>query len=169
MIVEPTDTQKEETMPDNTDNASALARLEAAYGPPSQAGFGSAVFHQALEPAADLVAAAQERYRDFVGELWERWGEAAWMSPWREVYSRPAGATHDIVAELRALDDPDATLSVPMILENDPAALAAVFDHPSMTELRVFTLGDGQAMSGLLLAGRQAEENQVTCLVFLMD
>ena len=146
-----------------------VAQLETAYGAPSQAGFGSAVFDEALDPGADLAAAAREKYKYFVGELWERWGEDAWLGPWREVYSRPAGAAPDIVAELNAIDDRDAALSAPMIVDNDPAALAAVFDDPALTELRVFNLGDGGAMSGLLIAGRRAATHDATFLVFLLD
>lgn len=44
-------------------NPAALSKLEAAYGPPSQAGFGSAVFHEQTPPAADLAQAAQAKYR----------------------------------------------------------------------------------------------------------
>ncbi|MCB0201860.1 MAG: hypothetical protein KDI03_17475, partial [Anaerolineae bacterium] len=47
------------------------------------------------------------------------------------------------------------------------AALAAVYDDPAVTELRVYTLGDGEAMSGLLVAGRRGSE--ATFLVFLLD
>ena len=83
--------------------------------------------------------------------------------------SRPAGAAPDIVAELRAVDDQEAARSVPMILDNDPAALAAVFEAPAVTELRVFNLGDGEAMSGLLIAGRRVAAREATFLVFLLD
>ena len=146
-----------------------VAQLETAYGAPSQAGFGSSVFDEPLVPHADLAAAAREKYKYFVGELWERWGEDAWLGPWREVYSRPADAAPDIVGELNAIDDRDAALSAPMIVDNDPAALAAVFDDPALTELRVFNLGDGGAMSGLLIAGRRAATHDATFLVFLLD
>lgn len=146
-----------------------VANLQAAYGPPSQAGFGSAVFDEQLPPAADLEQAALAKYRYFVGELWERYGEAAWLGPWREVYARQAGAKLDIVAELKTIKDQGAALSVPMILDNDAAALAAVFDDPVMTELRVFTIGDGEAMSGLLLAGHCPATGETVFLVFLLD
>jgi hypothetical protein len=56
-----------------------------------------------------------------------------------------------------------------MILDNDAAGLAAVFDDPAITELRVFTLGDGGAMSGLLVGGRRGATGETTFLVFLMD
>ncbi len=153
----------------------AIAELEAVYGPPSQAGFGSAIFYEQLEPDTDLTEAALAKYRYFVGELWERYGEEAWLEPWRLVYERPAGAQPDIVSELRSITDFDASLSVPMILDNleDPerarAALAAAFDDPAMTELQVFNLGDGGAMSGILVAGHAPETGMATYLVFLLD
>jgi hypothetical protein len=152
-----------------------ITALEAAYGAPSQAGFGSAVFHEPIAAGDDLTQAALAKYKYFTGELWERWGEAAWMGPWKEVYTRPTGAKADIVAELRGIADPDAQNSVPMILENIEgadkarAALAAAYDDPAVTELRVFNLGDGGAMSGLLVAGRRRTTGEATFLVFLMD
>lgn len=153
-----------------------VAQLETAYGPPSQQGFGSAVFHEVLRPADDLTTAALAKYRYFVGPLWSRFGEQAWMTPWREVYTRPSGARRDIVSELRAIVDPDARLSVPLLLdatenaETARAALAAAFDAPAMTELRVFNLGDGAAMSGLLVAGRRAAVGgDATYVIVLMD
>ena len=62
-----------------------------------------------------------------------------------------------------------------MILENIEgaekarAALAAAYDAPAVTELRAFNLGDGGAMSGILVAGRRGESGEATFLVFLMD
>ncbi len=43
------------------------------------------------------------------------------------------------------------------------------YDEPAMGELRVFNLGDGEAMSGLLLAARYTATGQALFLVFLMD
>jgi len=152
-----------------------VTRLQAAYGGPSQEGFGSAVFSETLPGADDLRQAALAKYRYFVGKLWDRFGEATWMGPWKEVYAREPGATPDIVAELRAIADRDARLSVPMVLENIEgaeaarAALSAAFDDPAVTELRVFNLGDGEAMSGLLVAARRGADGESTFLVFLMD
>ena len=64
------------------------ADLAAAYGPPSQAAFGSAVFFEKVTPADSLEQTALEKYKYFVGDLWERYGDDAWMGPWKEVYSR---------------------------------------------------------------------------------
>ena len=162
-------------MDKNTGRPAYVTALEAAYGAPSQAGFGSAVFAEQLEASDELEKAARAKYKYFTGELWERWGEAAWMGPWKEVYTRPTGAKADIVAELRGIADPDAANSVPMILDNIEGAeqvrtaLAAAYDDPAVTELRVFNLSDGEAMSGLLVAGRRQATGVATFLVFLMD
>ena len=97
------------------------------------------------------------------------------MGPWKEVYARKTGAKADIVAELRGISDSDAQNSVPMILDNIDgaekarAALTAAYDDPAVTELRVFNLGDGEAMSGLLVAGRRQATGEAAFLVFLMD
>ncbi len=149
--------------------------LEAAYGAPSQAGFGSAVFYEQIDAAGDLEQMALDKYQYFVGDLWARYGEAAWMGPWHEVYARPPGAEPDIVAELRGIEDADAANSAPMILDvvedaaRARAALAAAFDDPAVTELRVFNLGDGGAMSGILVAGRRGATGEATFLLFLLD
>jgi hypothetical protein len=148
--------------------------LEAVYGAPSQAAFGSAVFYEPLKATDDLEKLALAKYRYFVGELWERYGEEAWMGPWKEVYARKVGSRQDIVAELRGIQDSDATLSVPMILDNIEgaekarAALSTAFDDPLVTDLRVYNLGDSGAMSGLLVAGRRSN-GETTYLVFLLD
>lgn len=152
-----------------------LVQLEAAYGGPSQQCFGIALFFNTLANTDDLTQASLSKYQTFVGKLWERYGEQAWMGPWRAVHARKAGATPDIVAELRDIADSDARRSVPMLLDDihgaeaARAALSAAFDDPAVTELRTFNLGDGEAMSGLLIAGRRGASGETTFLVFLMD
>ena len=152
-----------------------VTALEAAYGAPSQAGFGSAVFYEPLKASDKLDQAALAKYKYFVGDLWERYGEDAWMGPWKMVYTRPLDGKRDIVAELRGITDRAARMSVEMILDNIEgaeearAALSAAYDDPAVTELRVFNLGDGDAMSGLLVAGRRGATGEATFLVFLLD
>jgi hypothetical protein len=53
--------------------------------------------------------------------------------------------------------------------EQARAALAAAFDDAAVTELSVYNIGDGAAMSGLLIAARRAATGDATFLVFLMD
>ena len=102
----------------DTSKPEYVTDLEAAYGAPSQAGFGSAVFYEQLQGGDDLEQAALAKYRFFTGDLWERFGEDAWMGPWKEVYTRKAGAERDIMVELRGITDRDARSSVPMILDD---------------------------------------------------
>ena len=152
-----------------------VTALERAYGAPSQAGFGSAVFYESGQSAPDLEQAALAHYRYFVGDLWERYGEAAWLGPWRQLYSRPPGATHAIVGELRALTDRTARQSAGVLLDEAEnaagaqAALVAAFDDPAVTELAIYQLGDGGAMSGILVAGRRQAPPAALFLVFLID
>lgn len=152
-----------------------VTALEEAYGAPSQEAFGSAVFYEQLEPSDDLEAAALRNYKYFAGDLWKRYGEEAWMSTWKEAYRRPEGATHDIQAELAALEDRETRMQVDMILNNvdqpeqAQAALADAFDAVEVNELRAYNIGDGEAMSGILIAGRRAKEGETTFLAFLLD
>jgi hypothetical protein len=148
--------------------------LEKSYGPPSKEGFGGAVFFELVELDDDLEDLAKKYYQHFVGELWERWGEETWMGPWKEVYARESDAKPDIVKELQGIKDRDAANSVPLIIEVSGdaeaarEALSAAYDTPEVTELRVYNIGDGEAMSGLLLTGRR-ENGEGTFLAVLMD
>ena len=159
----------------HTAKPQVVTDLEAAYGAPSQAGFGSAVFYEPPPVDGDLEQAALAKYKYFVGDLWERYGEEAWMGPWKAVYTRPADGKRDMIAELRGITNRDARQSVEMILDNvdEPekarAALSAAFDDPAVTELALYNTGDGAAMSGLLLAGRRGDAGEATFLVFLLD
>ena len=118
-----------------------VVNLQALYGPPSQAGFGSAVFCDRVERAEDLEAAALKHYRYFLGKAWEQFGEEAWMEPWQRVYQRPAADRRDIVTELRRITDPQARSSVTMILdaidnaEAGRQALSAVYDDAEVDTL----------------------------------
>jgi len=148
--------------------------LEAAYGKPSQEGFGSAVFFKKVKTADLLEQIAQEEYEYFVGDKWQQYGPDTWLGAWKEAYCRPADAAHDIIAELNANEDFDTKMQVDMILNNienaDKAreALAAAYDDASVTQLGAYNIGDGEAMSGLLIAGRR-QNGEGTFMVFLMD
>lgn len=167
---------KKSTAPslDNGEKPSYIERLEAVFGPPSQEAFGSAVFFERIK-GDDLEQACLDQYRFFVGDLWDEYGEQAWLSAWKEVYQREPGGRAEIVSELEGITDPDAGNSVPMFLSGiqDPQAakqaLAGAFDDPAVTDLKVFNIGDGGAMSGILIAGRRTRTAEGTFLFFLMD
>lgn len=91
------------------------------------------------------------------------------------MYVRPSEIQLDVVAELRAIANPAAAQFVPILLLADSdehaqaqQALAAVFNDPQLTDLRVYTIGDGAAMSGLLLLGGQPT-GETTILISLLD
>ena len=159
----------------NTTKPAYAVDLEKAYGEPSQAAFGSAVFYAKLKPDAYLEKEALDKYKYFVGEQWDRLGgDQAWLGTWKKVYSRKSETDRDVVKELRGIRDISAANSVPMILDvvegaaNAVNALSAAYDHPSVVDFNVYNIGDGGAMSGLLLAGRRAN-GETTFLVFLLD
>jgi hypothetical protein len=160
----------------DNDNAKPpyVTDLEAVYGEPSQEAFGSAVFFKLVAEEDDLEELAKGVYQTFVGDKWQEWGAEAWMSPWKEAYRRPDDGQHDILAELCAIEDFDTQMAVEQILDNieeaeqAKRALAAAYDPDEVVDLRAFNIGDGEAMSGLLLAGQRAN-GEATFLAFLLD
>lgn len=117
---------------------------------------------------------SQQTYQYFVGDLWDRYGESAWMGPWKQVLASTGPMSQGIEQALRDLSDTDARQSAGLLLEDREnaadarAALQSVFDSPSIAELQVYNLGDGGAMSGLLLAARRQDESMVA-VILLMD
>lgn len=153
----------------------AVATLQTIYGGPEIQGMGSSVLEVRLPAGESLESGAQHRYREFCGELWERFGPENWLGQWAEVYRRPDGQGGDIVRELRGLKDHSTEMAGSMLLDNidDPetavAALERVFNHPSIRRLSIFRLGDGEAYSGLLLAAQGTARDSLVTLTFLMD
>lgn len=151
-----------------------VINLEAVYGTPSQAGFGSAVFYDVVQPHTHLEAVALRFYRYFVGDLWERFGETAWMSTWKQVYVRTEHDPANIITELRAIADSSIAQFVPVLLsvgDNSDQAqknLAAAYNSAEVADLRIYAIGDGEAMSGLIIAGRR-NTGETTVLVALLD
>ena len=84
-------------------------------------------------------------------------------------------AARHIVTELRGIKRPGAAAFVPLLLEvidsadRARAALYAAYDYLEVTQLRVLIIGDGKAMSGLLLAGRWGTRGEAKILVVLTD
>jgi hypothetical protein len=146
--------------------------LEAQFGGPASTGFGSAVFFTRLAAASGLEGEAKRRYREFTGELWDRWGEAAWMGPWRLVATRENG--QPIADLLRAVPDRETRSSATAMMEGieNPAAatkaLASAFDDPAVETFQVYNIGDGAQMSGLIIAARRTN-GEAAVLVFLID
>jgi hypothetical protein len=148
--------------------------LEKVYGKASDAGFGSAVFHEAAHVNSTSDSIALAHYRRFLGSKWTKDSEAQWMKPWKRVYSRPANTTGDILRELAAITDAEARVSIPLLTElieqadDGRKALAAAFDHPDARQLNVYVIGDGEAMSGILVNTLYVKDYTCT-VVALMD
>ncbi len=152
-----------------------VSELESVFGEPNQSGFGSAVFFIPIDQQSDrLESDAQATYRFFVGESWERFGEAAWMSTWTSAYSRTLQNTPDIIAELRGLSDREARQSAGLLLESQEnahtaeEALKQAFDQPQVEELGIFKIGDGEAISGVIIAARISNAGTLA-LILLLD
>ena len=150
----------------------AMQALVDVYGPASAEGFGSAVLAASGVTEVTLEAAALAQYRAFVGTAWNA-REAAWRGGFKALYQRPtAGGRID--TELHALQGPALRGVVGAMIEDseDPAraraALAGVFDASEVRALRLYALGDGEAMSGVEVAALR-EGGDAVFLILLLD
>jgi hypothetical protein len=136
-----------------------MTSLEAVYGTANDKGFGSTVYHEASLPGESISELARRHYTKFLGKQWNSSTEKRWMSVWKKVYERPGGAKKDILAELASVSDQNAQAAIPLLtelIENADAgkkALAAAFNHPDLSTLAIHTIGDGEAMSGVMVSG----------------
>jgi hypothetical protein len=151
-----------------------VAALEKAFGEPKQNAFGSSVFFvPATSQSVSLETQALSQYRFFTGELWDRFGEEKWMSTWLQVYVRDKNIGADILAELRGLSDREARQSAGLLLENQEDsqasedALKNAFEQPTVQELRIFKIGDGEAMSGIAIAACMGNVGSLFLLLLL--
>jgi hypothetical protein len=152
-----------------------VIELEKSYGPPSQSAFGSAVFFVPVAKQLEsLEVDALAQYRYFVGETWNRLGEQNWINGLGTVYVRDPKSSPGVLAELQSLTDRETRQVAGLLLENqenpDSCRLALVntFDSELVTELRIFKIGDGSVMSGVLIAARLLNVGSVF-LVLLLD
>jgi len=161
-------------MSDKKNYTPIIESLEKVYGKPNSTGFGSAVFYEVSKKDIDLATIALDDYRLFMGDKWNAETESAWMSTWKKVYERSPGNAADILSELNNIKDADAKRSVPLLTElvenaeQGKLALAAAYNHPEISQVQLFSVGDGEAMSGLLLCGLFADFSACS-VICLMD
>jgi hypothetical protein len=161
-------------MNDNNKYTLIIEALEKVYGKPSNAGFGSAVFYEMSKQGVSLATIALDDYKLFMGEKWNAETEATWMSTWKMVYERSPGSNPNILTELNNIRDADAKRSVPLLTElvenaeQGKLALAAAYNHPDISQVQVFTVGDNAEMSGLLLSGLFTDHSACS-VICLMD
>ena len=156
-------------------DADAWARLQSLWGPCEPVGMGDALCREPLPAKAALDDWARAKHLVLANKNWEVFEPEQWLANFREVYRRPAGSTGAIVDELLALQGNNVELVVENVLTNrDDAAelrpaLSAVFDGPHLAELVIYSIGDGEALNGLLIVGRHQSGDEVTCAYHLWD
>jgi hypothetical protein len=157
------------------DLAGAVKRLEEVFGGPSQNTLGAAVFQSdAVLTVDQMDEFAKSRYQHFAGPAWQSFGEENWTKTWGLVHRRDRGAVPGVLAELKELKDPATALAASQVTENheDPAAaekaLEGVFDSSSIQDVSIYSIGDSEAITGVLIAGL-LDSGHGIALVFLMD
>lgn len=127
-------------------------------------------------PVGDaLVTVAREVYRDFVGELWERYGADAWLASWSLAAARDSDRAASVIDLLESLEDPLTRSAADMLVNANPDpdaarnALIVAFDQERVGHMEIYSIGDGEAMSGVLIAAHIRDASEATFLVFLMD
>jgi hypothetical protein len=156
-------------------DSGAWNRLQALLGPCGPVGMGDALCREPLPAAASLDEWARAKYLVLANKNWEVFDPEAWLAPFREVHRRPRDSPGEIVEELLALHGDNIELVIENFLTNreDAAelkeALAGVFDGPTMAEVAVYAIGDGEALNGVLIVGRHRTGDEVTCAYHLWD
>jgi hypothetical protein len=157
------------------DLTKALQRLEELFGKPSQATLGAAVFlSESTLSVSQLDEFAKSRYQYFAGAAWESFGEENWNKTWKQLYRRPKSSPPDILSELNQIEDSATNLAASQLTENhdDPSgaqeSLKGVFDSDFIKEVSIYSIGDSEAITGVLIAGI-LDTGIGVALVFLMD
>lgn len=152
-----------------------VVELEDVFGSASDSGFGSAVFFTqgSGANAKSLEAESRRVYQSFCGEKWTSFGEENWLSTWKLLHQRPVGSGGDIVAEIEAIRDPESGSAAQMLLEAGPdteraaATLRSVFNDAEISQLQIFKIGDGGAMSGAIIAAEWPSGARVLLIILL--
>lgn len=143
--------------------------LADVFGGESVEGWGSAVF---IRPKSDTIeATARSIYQAFAPKKFARFGEAMWQG-WKQSLA-VNGAVEDIFVSLTTHDDFQLNLQAAQLVEahDDPimslATLNDTFADPAITDLHVYTIGDGNALAGVLIIAERATD--YIALVSLLD
>lgn len=159
------------------------------YGPPTQKVWHSAVFYEKVEPDTDLDSLAL-RYCQYISRCSDaEFPNSPWFQSWQRIYQRPTHRPPNFFRDLRealiagGLDYEDRIASdleiylydkslMNDLYREDNAAkqgiLAAAFDASEVDDFRVYTIGDGEVLEGLLIvAGRS--KGEVVILATMSD
>ncbi|MGB1252147.1 MAG: aspartate/glutamate racemase family protein [Candidatus Promineifilaceae bacterium] len=137
----------------------SIQDLQNVFGGETDTGYGSAVFIKQLSAETKLEAAAKVVYQAFAAQKFEQFGDNMWAN-WSEVY-RASGGRQNFHRSLINHDDFQVSMQAGMLIENhdDPdaarAAFRTAFADTSISEQRVYFIGDDDAYSGLIVASRR--------------
>ena len=162
----------EATVPVIVGGDSTITKLEQMFGGVSHDGAGSSVYRITKEDAAIIDTVAWLHFKQYLGPKYTDASAAQWKKGWEKVYVRKVhpDSSHNINTELSRHKDPRVKVSVPLLLEFvEPVvkarqALAGAYNRKDMKELAIFVIGDGEAYSGLLIAGRYKDGTGCTLI-----
>ena len=158
-----------------TSDENAWTRLQSLLGPCEPVGMGDALCREPLASDASLDEWARAKSLVLANKNREVFEPQMWLANFHEVARRPARTEGRIIDELLARKGDNFELVVENFLTNrDDAAdlrtaLTAVFDGPHMAEVVVYSMGDGEALNGLLIVGRHRASEEATCVYHLWD
>lgn len=147
----------------------AIEGLQRAFGGPNQSAFGSATFFEPKVDEASLEKEAFTKYQHFCGSTWTRFGEENWRAAWKLLYASDSDGGQGIITTLNNLNGLGIQSIISMLLEAPDAEIALVksFEGGNVESLQIYSIGDGSAMSGILIAAQRVEGR--VFLLFLMD
>ncbi|MGB4772718.1 MAG: hypothetical protein WBP58_14730 [Chitinophagaceae bacterium] len=151
---------------------SSIVRLEQLFGGVSHDGAGSSVYRIGTEDERSIDSIAWGHFTEYLGSKYSPESASRWKKGWGKVYVRKVhpDSSRNINTELNMHKDPRVRSSVPLLLEFvEPVvkarqALAAVYNRKDIKELSIYVIGDGEAYSGLLIAGRYKDGTGCTLI-----
>ena len=162
----------ESTVPAQALGDSSIVKLEQMFGGVSHDGAGSSVYRIAKEDKGIIDSIAWEQFKQYLGSKYTDITSSQWKRGWEKVYVRNlrSDSSHNINTELNRHKDPRVKSSVPLLLEfvqpvvKARQALGGVYNRKDIKELAIFVIGDGEAYSGLLIAGRYEDGTGCTLI-----
>jgi hypothetical protein len=146
---------------------------------------GVNAFFDKIEPGRDLDQVALRYYQHFLGNQWDwkpwNWQPEdgiIWLKSWKLAYQRQRDRALDILDELnqsyalceKGIDDLYNSLDLSFDRDYDKLrnALMAAFSAPDVTDFRVYDLGDGEVLEGILALGYR-DNGEIMVLAYLTD
>jgi hypothetical protein len=162
----------EATVPVQALGDSSIFKLEEMFGGVSHDGAGSSVYRITKEDKGIIDSIAWGQFKQYLGSKYTDATASQWKRGWEKVYVRnlKTDSSQNINTELSRHKDSRVKSSVPLLLEfvqpvvKARQALGGVYNRKDIKELAIFIVGDGEAYSGLIIAGRYKDETGCTLI-----